>query len=191
MRLKEFSVHIAKLAALNYKTAVVAAATCIAFFTTPSAFGRIYHVAVTGSDKNPGSATEPLKTIQAAAERAQPGDTVRVHEGTYRERVNPPRGGTSERKRIIYQAAPGEKVEIKGSEVIKGWSQVQDDTWQVTLPNSFFGGFNPYRDLIRGDWFDPKKREHQRAGDVLPRAIQANRLGDRENVPFIESKLER
>ena len=32
--------------------------------------------------------------------------------------------------------------------------------WKVTLPNSFFGSFNPYSDLIRGDWFDPRGREH-------------------------------
>ena len=30
----------------------------------------------------------------------------------------------------------------------------------MTLPNSFFGKFNPYSDLIHGDWFDPKGREH-------------------------------
>ena len=33
--------------------------------------------------------------------------------------------------------------------------------------------------------------EKQRAGDVLPRAIQANRLGDREDVPLVERLLER
>ena len=63
-------------------------------------------------------------------------------------------------ERIVYQAAPGEKVEIKGSEVVKNWTRVQDDVWKVTLPNSFFGDFNPYSDLIRGDWFNPKGREH-------------------------------
>ena len=63
-------------------------------------------------------------------------------------------------KRIVYQAAPGEKVEIKGSEVVKNWVKVQDDVWKVTLPNSFFGSFNPYSDLIHGDWFNPKGREH-------------------------------
>jgi alpha-N-arabinofuranosidase len=38
--------------------------------------------------------------------------------------------------------------------------KAQDDTWKVELPNSFFGDFNPYRDLIHGDWFDAKHREH-------------------------------
>ena len=119
-----------------------------------------FHVAITGNDDNPGTRKAPLRTIQHAAELAQPGDVITVHTGVYRERINPPRGGTSDRKRIVYRAAQGEKVEIKGSEVVKGWVKVQDDAWKVTLSNSFFGGFNPYRDLIRGDWFDRKGRDH-------------------------------
>jgi len=39
------------------------------------------------SDENPGTAQRPLKTINAAAQIAQPGDTVLVRAGTYRERV--------------------------------------------------------------------------------------------------------
>jgi len=77
---------------------------------------------------------------------------VTVHKGLYRERVNPPRGAESDKKRIVYQAAPGEKVVIKGSEIIKGWEKVAGDTWKVTLPNSFFGDFNPYSDIIKGEW---------------------------------------
>ena len=118
------------------------------------------HVAVTGNDSNPGTKTAPLKTIQRGAELAQPGDVVTVHEGIYRERINPPRGGESDQKRIVYQAAGGAKVEIKGSEQVKNWEKVQDDTWKVAIPNAFFGTFNPYSDLIHGDWFYPKDRKH-------------------------------
>jgi alpha-L-arabinofuranosidase len=118
------------------------------------------HVALTGSDTNPGTAAAPLRSIQRAADLAQPGDVITVHGGVYRERVSPPRGGTADLKRIVYQAAPGEKVEIKGSERVKNWVKVQDGVWKVTLPNSFFGAFNPYSDLIHGDWFNPKGREH-------------------------------
>ncbi len=119
-----------------------------------------WHVSVHGSDTNPGTRKAPLRTIQRAADLAQPGDVITVQEGVYRERVNPPRGGTSDRKRITYQAARGATVEIKGSEIIRGWEKVQEGVWKVTLPNSFFGHFNPYRDLIRGDWFSPRGREH-------------------------------
>jgi len=119
-----------------------------------------YHVSVKGSDKNNGSASMPYKTISAAAQVAQPGDVIIVHAGTYRERVTPPRGGESDSKRIIYRAAEGEKVEIKGSEIVTNWVKVQYNAWKLTLPNSFFGRFNPYSDLIHGDWFDPKGRQH-------------------------------
>jgi alpha-N-arabinofuranosidase len=122
--------------------------------------GREYHVSVQGDDTRDGSAAQPLRTISAAARLAQSGDTITVHEGVYRERVNPPRGGASEQQRITYQAAPGEKVVIKGSDVVKGWEKAQNETWTVSIPNSFFGDFNPYSDLIRGDWFDPRGRNH-------------------------------
>ncbi|MEI8291691.1 MAG: DUF1565 domain-containing protein, partial [Verrucomicrobiota bacterium] len=118
-----------------------------------------FHVAINGNDNNGGTKEMPLRTIQYAADLAQPGDVITVHEGVYRERINPPRGGTSDKKRIVYQAAPDKKVEIKGSEVIKSWTKVQDDVWKVTLENTFFGGFNPYSDLIHGDWFNAKGRK--------------------------------
>jgi alpha-N-arabinofuranosidase len=119
-----------------------------------------YQVSVAGSDDNDGSAARPFKTISAAALRAQPGDVITVHEGIYRERIDPPRGGESDTRRIVYQAAPGEKVEVKGSEVVNNWVKVQDDAWKATLPNSFFGHFNPYNDVIHGDWFNAKGRQH-------------------------------
>ena len=118
------------------------------------------HVSPSGNDENPGTSTARLGTIVEAARRAQPGDTVTVHEGIYRERVNPPRGGTSDTNRIVYQAAPGERVVITGSEPVKGWQKVGGDTWKVTIPNSLFGEFHPYADLIHGDWFKDKGRKH-------------------------------
>ena len=119
-----------------------------------------WHVSVNGDDAHAGTVAEPVRTIQRAAELAQPGDTITVHAGVYRERVNPPRGGASDKLRITYRAAPGEKAEIKGSEVATGWVRDREDVWKLTLPNSFFGDFNPFADLIRGDWFDPRGRQH-------------------------------
>lgn len=119
-----------------------------------------WHVAMNGQDANPGSKHEPFRTIQRAADLANPGDVITIHTGIYRERVNPPRGGVSDQQRIVYQAAKGEPVSIRGSEPVTGWEKVQDDTWKVTIPNAIFGSFNPYSDLIRGDWFDAKGRQH-------------------------------
>ena len=110
---------------------------------------------------------------------AQAGDVITVHEGVYRERISPPRGGESDQKRIVYQAAPGEKVVIKGSEVVKGWEKVQNDTWKASVPNSFFGDFNPYRDLIRGDWFDAQGTgaSHRRGLSEWPLAHRSGQAG--------------
>jgi len=126
-------------------------------------------------------ANAPLKTIQAAADRAMPGDTILIHDGLYRERIDPPRGGTCDTERITYQAVPGAHPEIRGSEEIKGWERVSGDVWKVTLPASFFGDFNPFADEIRGGWFDGRGRKHHTGavylnGDWLVEAAEKDDL---------------
>ena len=123
------------------------------------------HVDKRGRDTNPGTRAAPLHTIQRAADLAQPGDVVTVHSGVYRERVTPPRGGESDAKRILYQAAKGEKVEVKGSEVVTGWEEAGNGVWRLTLPNSFFGKYNPYKDVLAGDWYHDQGRTHH-TGEV-------------------------
>jgi len=86
--------------------------------------GATYHVsqgAPGASDDNPGTAEAPLKTIGAAMRLAQPGDTILVGEGTYREEVawegedwNDPA------RRMTLAAAPGARPVIKGSDVVPG-----------------------------------------------------------------------
>jgi alpha-L-arabinofuranosidase len=145
----------------NLRTAL-ACVLASAFWMVSAAtvFSRDFHVATTGDDAADGSSANPLRTIQAAADRAQPGDVITVREGVYRERIDPPRGGRSDASRIVYQAAPGGKVTIKGSEPVKGWEKLAHDTWRVKLSNKRFGGFNPYADEIKGDWFNSKGRKH-------------------------------
>jgi len=87
---------------------------------------RQIFVSTTGSDSAPGSEEQPLRTINCAAQRAQPGDTVVVRAGEYREWVRPARGGIDDSRRITYRAAEGERVVIKGSEPVTGWVRVAD-----------------------------------------------------------------
>lgn len=128
--------------------------------------GREYHVSVKGNDNNAGTVEAPFKTINKAVYYAFPGDIITVHAGTYREWVNPLRGGTSDDNRIVYRAAPGEKVEIKGSEVIIGWTKTKDGVWKVVIPNTFFGDYNPYKELLGGDWFNDHGQIHH-IGEVF------------------------
>jgi alpha-N-arabinofuranosidase len=124
-----------------------------------------YHVAKTGSDQGQGTLQNPFLTINKAASLAMAGDTIIVHEGVYREWVKPRYKGLSDKRRIIYQAAEGEKVVIKGSEQVQTWQKVEGNVWKCELPNSFFSEFNPYKEEIFGDWLvtvDEKKH----LGDV-------------------------
>ena len=125
-----------------------------------------YHVSVNGNDNYSGSLTEPFRTISVASKIARSGDTITVHEGIYRERVNPLNGGSNDLNRIVYQAAQGEKVVIKGSELINNWEKVKGSVWKVVIPNLFFKDYNPYSDLLTGDWLNKKGIEHH-TGEVF------------------------
>lgn len=127
---------------------------------------REYHVAVTGCDFEEGTKDHPFRTISKAALLAMPGDRVIVHEGEYREWVKPAQGGTSSVSRITYEAAEGERVVIKGSEQITCWEPVEGSVWKAVLPNSFFGTYNPYKEILGGDWFIYPKDNSLHAGDV-------------------------
>lgn len=54
-----------------------------ALLLASTASASTWHVSSTGSDTAAGTDTAPWRTIQHAADRVQPGDTVIVHAGTY------------------------------------------------------------------------------------------------------------
>ncbi|GHT42411.1 hypothetical protein AGMMS49965_13870 [Bacteroidia bacterium] len=134
--------------------------------TGMTVYSKEYHVSIRGNDANTGVESAPFRTINKAAQAAYAGDVITVHAGVYREWVNPPRGGECEQSRIVYRAAPGERVEIKGSEPVSNWQKVQNGVWKATVPNSLFGDYNPYQDLIFGDWFDNHGWNHH-TGEVF------------------------
>ena len=85
---------------------------------------------------------------------AETGDRVIVHEGVYREWVKPAHTGYSNISRITYEAAEGEKVVIKG--FLKGFrtgEQTEGTVWKAVVPNTLFGDYNPYQEILGGDWF--------------------------------------
>jgi parallel beta-helix repeat protein len=98
---------------------------CATLFLTQSIeAGQNYYVDIGGSDSNPGTEAEPFATIQAGLNAAQPGDTVDLFSGVYRDQ-NPTfvRSGTTAAP-ISLQAAPGASVTVSGSDVLGGWTQV-------------------------------------------------------------------
>src|SRR4051794_1380608 len=144
----------------------------------------VFHVAKTGSDNEDGSEAGPFLTINRAAAVAQPGDTIVVHAGEYREWVTPQRGGLSDRRRITYQAAAGEHVVIKGSERVTGWTPVSETVWSVSVPNSLFGSFNPYAEEIDGDWivYPEEASQRKHLGDVYLNGLSFYEAVSRSDV---------
>ena len=116
---------------------------------------RVIHVSTTmGSDANEGTEKAPYATISKATYHALAGDTVIVHEGTYREWVSPANAGINSRRRIVYMAHPGDKVVLKGSERIDNWKKVDRNIWKTVIDNTLFGDFNPYATHLTGDWMN-------------------------------------
>ncbi|MGN6150512.1 MAG: right-handed parallel beta-helix repeat-containing protein [Lysobacteraceae bacterium] len=81
--------------------------------------------AAAGGDGSPGA---PFRTIQAAADVAQPGDTIIVQAGTYRETVTPARSGTALQPITIRAASSTDRlgsgaVVVSGADVIGGWKR--------------------------------------------------------------------
>lgn len=131
--------------------------TNFAFWDDRTKCSRVYHVACghpAASDENPGTEGRPLKTIGKAAALLAPGEKAVIHGGTYREFVQPLRGGTGPEAMIAYEAARGETVVVKGSRVWKpaarpseNWSIPAGDgktIWMADLPAEWFGPYNPF-----------------------------------------------
>ncbi len=87
----------------------------------------MYYVAPDGDDANAGTAAQPWRTIQKAANTLLVGDTVYIRAGTYHERVTPQNSGSAAGL-ITYAAYPGEVVTLDGS--------------GITLPNDLAGLFD-------------------------------------------------
>lgn len=102
--------------------------------------GREFHVAQTdkASDFNDGSYLHPFATIEKAGEVAQPGDTVIVHEGVYREIVRPQNNGTLSNP-IVIKAADGENVVLSANEKVTRFTTYGDNGMLIASVNKDLG----------------------------------------------------
>lgn len=85
--------------------------------TVSAAGGQTYYVSPNGNDSNPGTLSSPWRTIQRAANTLVAGDTVLVRSGIYKEFVTIKTSGSKTNGYITFQAYPGEKPVIDGSEL--------------------------------------------------------------------------
>jgi len=78
------------------KTLIAAVFLAVGFGNVRTSLAATYYVSIAGDNANTGAQNSPWRTIQYAASRAVAGDTVRVANGTYDERVTLPTSGTPE-----------------------------------------------------------------------------------------------
>lgn len=99
---------------------VAACATC--------GWSATYHVSKAdgASDNNDGTAQAPWSTISRAAKQAKAGDTVLIHQGTYREWAIPQASGTAQAP-IVFSGVDRDHVILTGADVIEGWQRTQGE----------------------------------------------------------------
>ena len=90
-----------------------------------------YSVSPGGDDAAGGTVAAPWKTLAHAAAQAQPGDTVTLRQGVYRESLVTQRSGTASAP-IIFQGASGEEAVLCGANLVTGtWSLHSGKIWQI------------------------------------------------------------
>ena len=117
------------------------------------------YVDIQAKSDGDGSQARPFRSISEAAASAQPGDTVRVAPGIYRENVDPANSGTED-NRITYVSTDPLGAVITGAEQITRWERYSDNVWVARIGNSLFGEYNPYTTLVYGDWYFARADKH-------------------------------
>jgi hypothetical protein len=69
----------------------------------------------------------PLATLAKACAIAQPGETIMLRGGVYRETLRPASDG------VTVRAMKGEKVTVSGADLIEGWTREPDGRWSAPL----------------------------------------------------------
>ena len=100
-----------------------------------------YYVSPNGDDANPGTVSQPFRTIQKArdAVRAQnqsmTGDiTVYLRKGTYELEETllfEPRDSGTNGHQVIYRSYPGETASLCGGKRITGWEHDSGNRWKA------------------------------------------------------------
>jgi hypothetical protein len=125
-----------------------------------------YYVSTDGDNGNPGTQSNPWKTIQFAVDQSEPGDTIYVRAGTYNESVALRKSGL-EGKPITLAAYGDEAVTINGGDapaitalteqwngtqywVIEGFSL--DSNAERTMELSIWGAFWSDHMIVRNNY---------------------------------------
>jgi parallel beta-helix repeat protein len=93
--------------------------------------GIIYYVSVNGSDANPGSFSQPWRTIRKATNTVRAGDAVYVRGGTYQEKVSVSKTASANAP-ITISSYPNELAIIDGSNSMPGGGNISASLVSIT-----------------------------------------------------------
>jgi len=96
-------------------------------------YPNVYYV----DPRHPAAADEPawgypavpLASLAKACAVAEPGETIVLRGGVYRETLRPKNDG------VTVRAMTGEMVTISGADLIEGWKREADGSWSAALPS--------------------------------------------------------
>ncbi|MBM4088725.1 MAG: right-handed parallel beta-helix repeat-containing protein [Planctomycetes bacterium] len=142
---------------MHHLPSVLSAGMLWAFAALPAQAASTFTVSLTGSDTNPGTASQPFATLERArdAVRALPrplsngGAVIEVRTGTYQLtrplELGADDSGTPD-ARVVWRASKGDAVRLVGGRMVGGWQPVADhrvlqrldpaargNVWQVDL----------------------------------------------------------
>lgn len=122
---------------MSYLPTMVLVALGLAALSAPTRAATLY-VSTAGDDANDGGGPEPnraLRTIQAAVDRLEPGDTCLVLGGVYRETVVFHRSGEPDRP-LVVRPYENQQVVITGCDPVTDWSLHDPDhnIWKAPMP---------------------------------------------------------
>jgi len=139
----------------------LASALLVLLLAFTEALAADFHVAVTGDDSNPGTASAPFATLprarDAIRQRIASGLTqdlvVEIEGGTYRLTepmvFGPEDSGTREHS-ITYRAVGATPVLLSGGRAIDGWKTTTEGRWTTEVPEVRAGRWYPRQLFING-----------------------------------------
>lgn len=137
--------------------------------------GSEYYVALNGSDSNPGSLTQPWRSIAKANRELQAGDTVYVRAGAYDEVIQPIHSGAPGSE-ITYTRYKDEKVVVRGQPDVAKLVALPDQSYIIVDGFTLSYGHPPPGGDKRWPWVHIGEAAHHnvirnctifRAGDPL------------------------
>lgn len=184
---------------------LAAAPLVLSLVTVPAHAARTtLDVATNGNDANPGTAAKPLKTVQAAINKATPGTTIKIHKGTYNQQLIIRKSGKPGAP-ITMTAAGDGKVTLTSNQPAESCAsrkpspnrtilfQAGSDHWNVSgldIVNGVYinggGAWELYKwhdDLVdERDW-QPRRK--------IPGSFKNDRAGAAKAVAYMEGVLKR